>query len=52
MGYGKHVPTFDMPELYDRLEGPDCNDKGTPSLSKFCNKIGGETKSLAMFFGI
>lgn len=26
IGNGEHAPILDLPELWDRLQGPDCND--------------------------
>lgn len=48
MGYEKYAPTFEMLEFWDMLQRSNCNDKGTSSLAKFCNIIGGNTYSSDM----
>ncbi|KAF3600805.1 hypothetical protein F2Q69_00034775 [Brassica cretica] len=39
MGDGEYASTLAMPELWNRLQGADCNDKGTPRVAKLCNRI-------------
>ncbi|KAF3501588.1 hypothetical protein F2Q69_00043343 [Brassica cretica] len=40
VGNREHASTFNMPELWDRLQGADCNDKGTSCLAKLCDGVG------------
>ena len=40
VGNGEHASTFNMPELWDRLQGADCNDKETSGLANLCNEVG------------
>ena len=40
MGNGEYASTFNMSELWVRLQGADCNDRGTSCLAKFCDRIG------------
>ena len=35
-----YAPTFDMPELWNGLQGDDCNVKRTPGLAKLCDGAG------------
>ncbi|KAF3558684.1 hypothetical protein F2Q69_00011740 [Brassica cretica] len=40
VGDGEYASTLNMPELRDRLQGADCDDKGPPGLAKLCDRIG------------
>ena len=40
VGNGEHAPTFDMPELWNGLQGDDCNAKRAPGLAKLCDEAG------------
>ncbi|KAF3539118.1 hypothetical protein F2Q69_00022918 [Brassica cretica] len=37
MGNGEYDTTFDLSEIWDILQGPDCNDNGPTSLAKLLN---------------
>lgn len=52
MDNGEHATIFVMLELWDILQGSDCDDKGDSSLTKFCNLIEGDTDIADMFFGL
>ena len=39
MGDGKYASTFDMPELWDRLQGADCYDQGASCMAEFCDGV-------------
>ena len=52
MDNGEHATTFDMSEIWDRLQGPDCNDNGPTSLAKLLNWARGHSNSSDMFFGL
>ena len=52
MGYGKYAPTFDMSELWNILQGSNCNAKKSSSLAKFCNIIGDDTYFSDMLSGL
>ncbi|KAF3512996.1 hypothetical protein F2Q69_00007683 [Brassica cretica] len=43
---------FNMPELWDRLQGAECNDRGTSCLTKFCDIIGDDRDATDMLFGL
>lgn len=51
IGYGKHATTLDVSEFWNRLQGPDYNNKETTSLTKFINRAKGDSNTLDMFFG-
>ncbi|KAF3524333.1 hypothetical protein F2Q69_00050187 [Brassica cretica] len=40
VGDGEYASTLNMPELRDRLQEADCNDKGPSGLAKLCDRIG------------
>ena len=50
MGNGKHDSTFDMSEVWDGLQGPDCNGSGSTSLAKLLNWAGDHSNSQKMYF--
>ena len=35
-----------MSEIWDGMQGPDCNDNGPTSVAKFLNQAGGHSNSL------
>ena len=39
VGNGEYASTLNMPELWDKLQGADCDDKGTQCLAKICDEI-------------
>ena len=45
MGDGEHASVFDIPELWNGLQGFDRHDKGASCLAKLCNKIGEDSDS-------
>ncbi|KAF2532343.1 hypothetical protein F2Q70_00031379 [Brassica cretica] len=49
MGYEEYASTLAMPELWNRLQGADCNDKGTLEVAKLRNRIG-ENRDVADLF--
>ncbi|KAF2568883.1 hypothetical protein F2Q70_00027460 [Brassica cretica] len=52
VGDGEYVSTLNMPELRDRLQGVDCNDKGPPGLAKLCDRIGEDRNVTDMLPGL
>ena len=40
MGDGEYASTLAMPELWNILQGADCNDKRTPKVAKIRDRIG------------
>ena len=52
MGNGEYASTLDMSELWDRLLGPDRNDKGTSCLAKLCDGIGEDRDASNMLHGL
>ena len=40
VGNREHASIFNMPELWNRLQGADCNDKGTSCLAKLSDGVG------------
>ncbi|KAF3594702.1 hypothetical protein DY000_02024554 [Brassica cretica] len=49
MDYEEYASTLAMPELWNRLQGADCNDKGTLEVVKLRNRIG-ENRNVADLF--
>ena len=43
MGNGEHASAFNLSKIWNRLQGPDCNDKGTPGMAKLLNGAGGHS---------
>ena len=39
VGNGEYASTLNMPELWDKLQGADCDDKGTQCFAKICDEI-------------
>ncbi|KAF3560395.1 hypothetical protein F2Q69_00015177 [Brassica cretica] len=52
VGNGEHASTFNLSELWDRLQGADSNDKGTPCLAKLCDGIGKDRDAADMLPGV
>ena len=52
MGDGEHASTLAMPELWNRLQGADSNDKGTPRVAKFRNRIGEDRNAADLLPGL
>ncbi|KAF3578684.1 hypothetical protein DY000_02029702 [Brassica cretica] len=52
MGDGEYASTLAMPELWNRLQGADCNDKGTPGVAKLCDSIGEDRDVADLFPGL
>ncbi|KAF2534188.1 hypothetical protein F2Q70_00031517 [Brassica cretica] len=52
MGDGEYASAFDMPELWDRLQGADRHDQGASRLAKLCNGIGEDRYSADMLPGL
>ena len=40
MGNGVHDTTFDLPEIWNGLQGPDHNNARTTSMVQLCNGAG------------
>ncbi|KAF3567185.1 hypothetical protein DY000_02011646 [Brassica cretica] len=49
---GEYASTLAMPELWNRLQGADCNDKGIPGVVKLRNKIGEDIDAANLFLGL
>ena len=52
MGDGEYASTLAMPELWNRLQGADCNDKGTPGMAKLRNRIREDRDAADLFLGL
>ena len=52
MGNRVHDTTFDLPEIWDGLQGPDHNDARTTSMAQLCNGAGNHSNPSVVFFGI
>ena len=52
MGDGEYASTLAMQELWNRLQGADCNDKGTPRVAKLHEKIGEDRDGADLFPGL
>ncbi|KAF3519963.1 hypothetical protein DY000_02061095 [Brassica cretica] len=52
MGDGEYASTLVMPELWNRLQGADCNDKGTPGVAKLHDRIGEDRDAADLFLGL
>ena len=52
MGYEEYASTLAMPELWNRLQGADCNDKGIPGVAKLRNRIGEDIDAANLFLGL
>ncbi|KAF3569172.1 hypothetical protein DY000_02015206 [Brassica cretica] len=52
MGDGEYASTLAMPELWNRLQGADCNDKGTPGVAKLYNRIREDRDAADLFPGL
>ncbi|KAL0791031.1 hypothetical protein Bca101_007277 [Brassica carinata] len=51
MGTGKHASAFKLPTLWNRLQGPDCDDKEPPSMAKLFNGAGSHSNHPHVLFG-
>uniref|UniRef100_A0A0D2ZRD6 Reverse transcriptase zinc-binding domain-containing protein n=1 Tax=Brassica oleracea var. oleracea TaxID=109376 RepID=A0A0D2ZRD6_BRAOL len=52
MGDGEYASTLAMPELWNRLQRADCNDKGTPEVAKLRDRIGEDRVAADLFPGL
>ena len=52
MGNGEHATSLDMSEIWDGLQGSDCNGSGSTSMAKFLNRAGGHSTSQVVFSGL
>ncbi|KAF3594907.1 hypothetical protein DY000_02026407 [Brassica cretica] len=50
MGDGEYASTLAMPELWNKLQGADCNDKGTPRVAKLRDRIGEDRDAANLLF--
>lgn len=39
MGNGEHASAFNLSKIWDRLKGPDCNDKGPQAWPNFSTEL-------------
>ena len=49
MSNGEYDTTFDLSEIWDRLQRPDRNDNGPTSLAKLLNIAGSHSNSSVVF---
>ncbi|CAN7032306.1 unnamed protein product [Brassica oleracea var. botrytis] len=49
MSNGEYDTTFDLSEIWDRLQRPDRNDNGPTSLAKLLNRAGSHSNSSVVF---
>ncbi|KAF3588017.1 hypothetical protein F2Q69_00028127 [Brassica cretica] len=52
MGNGEYASTLAMPELWNILQGADCNDKGTPRVAKLRDRIGEDRDAADLLPGL
>ncbi|KAF2574293.1 hypothetical protein F2Q70_00003667 [Brassica cretica] len=52
VGNREYASTFNMTELWDRLQGADCNDRGTSCLTKLCDGIREDRDATDMLPGL
>ncbi|KAF3507418.1 hypothetical protein F2Q69_00008228 [Brassica cretica] len=52
MGDGEYASTLAMPELWNRLQGAGSNDKGTPRVAKFRDRIGEDRDAADLLPGL
>ena len=51
MGDGEYASALNMLELWDRLQGADCNVKGASCLAKLCDGIGEDRDTIDILPG-
>ena len=51
IGNGKHASAFKLPKLWNILQGPDCDDKGSTSMAKLFNGAGSHSNHYDVLFG-
>ncbi|KAF3607735.1 hypothetical protein DY000_02047929 [Brassica cretica] len=52
MGDGEYASTLAMPELWNRLQGTDCNNKGTQRVAKIRDRIGEDRDAADLLSGL
>ena len=51
VGNGEHDTTLVLPEVWDRLQGPDCDARTATRLAQLLNRAGNHSNSSVVFFG-
>ena len=52
MGNAEYATALDMSEIWDGLQGLDCNDSGSTSVAKFLHRARSHSNSIDVFSGL